>query len=131
MREIRPENEAAFESFEQAFRGRINGCRRDCECGIVFYDTYNSGYDWEDGEVDELARLAAEGKAKPVGHSVGLVEFEGRYFVDACTCWHERAKKIIGFLLGHDEAIADFLRREKARKIREAAAAPTVSDENP
>jgi len=126
LRRILSENDAAFSSFELAFRGRVNGCRRDCECGIVFYDTYNHGYSWEEGEIDELEQLAKEGKAKGVEHAVGVIEFEGRYYVDACTCWHDRAKKIINFLLSHDEAIADFLGREKNRKTREAAEAPEV-----
>jgi len=120
---------SAFESFEQAFRGRVNGCRRTCECGITYWDNYNGGYDWDEGELDELVDLQGIGKAKPLGYAVGVVEFEGRYYVDGCTCWHDRAKKIIGFIEGHAAAIADFLQREKKRKLAEAMSAPTVGSE--
>jgi hypothetical protein len=63
---------------------------------------------------------------------------EGRYYVDGCTCWHERAKKIIGFLIHHDEAIAEFLTLEKlpsAPRLDDAFAAylqrPDPSQEQP
>ncbi len=115
-----------FESFERAFRGGVSGCRRTCECGITYWDAHNSGYDWEAGELDELARLEKAGQAKPLDYAVGVVEFEGRHYVDGCACWHERARRIIGFLERHAAAIADFLRLEKRRKMLEAAAAPTV-----
>src|SRR5437868_10572044 len=44
-------NSEMFASFEAAFRGRVSGCRRRCECGIEYWDTYNHGYDWNDGEL--------------------------------------------------------------------------------
>ena len=112
-----------FENFEKAFRGGVNGCRRRCECGVEYYDTYNRGYDWDEGELDALE---ADPNAKALDHAVGLVEFEGRYYVDGCTCWHERAKRLIKFIKDHDAAIAEFLSLERERLQREAESAPLV-----
>jgi hypothetical protein len=83
----------------------------------------NSGYDWDEGEYEALV---ADPNATALNYAVGVVEFEGRYFVDGCDCWHDRARKIIGFLINHDEAIALFLTLEKERKRREADRSPVV-----
>jgi hypothetical protein len=115
--------DGSFESFEGAFSGRTGSCVRDCECGKTFWDSYNTGYDWEEGEVD---RLVADPKAIAVDYAVGTIEFEGRTYVNACDCWHQRAIRIIAFLRGHDEAIADFLTAERKRKQQQADRAPVV-----
>ena len=112
-----------FENFEAAFRGGVNGCRRTCACGVEYYDTHNTGYDWEEGEYEALE---ADPKAIGLPYAVGVVEFEGRVFVDGCTCWHERAKRIIAFIVGHDTAIVQFLKRERARKQAEADRSPVL-----
>lgn len=113
----------SFENFEQAFRGGVSGLRRTCECGVEYWDSYNSGYDWEEGEREALE---ADPKAKALDHSVGVVELEGRYYVDGCTCWHKRAEQVIRFLNEHAVAIAEYLTLEKKRKQAEADAAPRV-----
>lgn len=112
-----------MESFEQAFSSRVNGCRRDCECGREFFDNYNSGYDWEH---DELERLSANPNATPLPYAVGTVEFEGAQYVFDCDCWKPRARRIVAFLLAHDAEIADFLTKEKERRQEAARTAPTV-----
>jgi hypothetical protein len=114
---------SAFENFERAFRGRVNGCRRRCECGVEYYDAHNRGYDWDEGEFEALQD---DPTARALDYAVGIVEFEGRFYVDGCDCWHERAKKVIGFINGHAMAIAEFLSLERARKQREAENAPVV-----
>lgn len=116
----------SFPSFERAFRANVNGCRRTCECGIEYWDTYNEGYTWGESELEELEQLQQEGKARPLDYAVGVVEFEGREYVDGCSCWHERAERVIGFLNAHAEAIAEYLSLEKERLTRQAAAAPVV-----
>ena len=113
-----------FENFERAFRANVAGCRQRCECGVEYWDAYNRGYSWEEGE---LEALEADPKAKGLDHAVGFVEFEGRRYVDGCSCWHERAKRIIGFIEAHAGEIAEFLTLEKARKMREAETAPIVT----
>lgn len=113
-----------FENFERAFRAKVAGCRGRCECGIEYYDAYNRGYSWEEGELDALE---ADPNAKALDYAVGYVEFEGRRYVDGCSCWHERAQRLIAFLQGHAGQIAEFLSLEKARKTREAEQAPVVT----
>lgn len=117
---------ASFDAFERAFRGGVSGFRRTCECGIEYWDGYNSGYDLEDGEAEQLEKMRLEGRARSLPHSVGVVEFEGRYYVDGCDCWHPRAERVIQFLNEHAVAIAEYLTLEKKRKQREAEAAPVV-----
>ncbi len=116
----------AFESFERGFDPGVSGCRAMCECGRVFWDSYNRGYDWEDGEIENLERLTAEGKATALDYGVGYVSFEGRQFVNGCTCWHERARRVIAFLTNHDSEIAEFLKLERERKMAAALRSPTV-----
>lgn len=113
----------SFESFEKAFRGGINGLRRTCECGVEYWDSYNSGYDWDEGEREALEDDPTK---IPVSYAVGIIEFEGRTYVDACTCWHERAKRIASWIDSHAEAIAEYLSLEKKRKQNEADRSPVV-----
>src|SRR5262245_33466468 len=110
----------------KAFRGHVSGCRRDCECGIVYWDAFNVGYDWEENEIEELQQLEAQGKAKSLDHSVGVIELEGRYYVDGCRCWHERAVRVARWILAHGVPIAEFLKENKKLLMREAETAPTV-----
>lgn len=115
-------------SFEDAFSDRTGSCRGQCECGREFWDSYNSGYDWEDGEVEALEKNPA---VTGLDYAVGFVAFEGRRFVYDCSCWQARARRIIAFLGGHDHAIADFLTLEKKRRQRAADHSPTVDAETP
>lgn len=106
---------------EQAFRGGVSGPVRTCECGVVYW----GGYSWEVGERE---RLEEDPQAKPLLHSVGTVEFEGKVYVDGCACWHKRALMIAKFLVNHDHAIADFLTAKKKLLTEAAENAPTVKD---
>lgn len=114
---------ADLQEFEEAFRVPVGSCRDTCACGKEFYDDANDGYSWEEGE---LEKLRSDPKAVGLRYSVGYVEFEGRQFVLDCPCWHERARKIIGFINGHARPIATFLTLEKKRKQAIADASPTV-----
>lgn len=112
-----------LENFEAAFSGNTYGCRRTCECGHEYWDTCNHDYDWEPGEVESLEK---DPNATGVDYAIGTIEFEGCQYADACTCWHERAKTIMGFIDGHAREIAKYLSLEKQRKQRIADAAPIV-----
>lgn len=114
-----------MESFEHAFSSRVSGCRRDCACGREFFDNYNSGYDWDEGEQDALARNP---NATPLPYSVGSVSFEGTEYVYDCDCWKPRAKRIVSFLLHHEHEIAEFLSEERKRRRYAADKAPVVSE---
>lgn len=115
--------DGSFESFEKAFSGRTSGCVRDCQCGVTFWDGYNDGYSWEAGERE---RLEADPKAQRLDYAVGMIAFEDREYVAACECWHQRAIRLIAFIRGHDDEIAEFLTLEKQRKQREADRSPVV-----
>ena len=118
-------NSDKLRSFEDAFATGGSGCMRVCNCGRVFYDNYNSGWDWNQGEIDALE---ADPDATALDYSVGSVEFEGTEYAMDCDCWHERAEKIIGFIDGHAHAIAKYLTLEKQRKVAEAQSSPVVAE---
>lgn len=108
--------------FERAFRDGTAGCRRTCECGKEYYDGVQT-YDWEEGE---LERLEADTQAVGLDYTPGDITIEGRTYVDACTCWHKRAERIMAFIDGHGHKIASYLTLEKRRKQDAANEAPTV-----
>lgn len=114
-----------LENFENAFDSHVGSCRMTCNCGKEFWDAYNSGYGWDEGEREALEK---DPNAVAVQHSVGSLEFEGRIYCLDCDCWHERAKKIMGFIDSHGKAIAEYLFYEKKRKQAIADAAPTVEE---
>ena len=113
---------AKLERFARAFSTNTGGCHRECACGVAFYDKANT-YDWEDGELQDLQH---DKKAIPLDYPVSGLAFEGKEYVQDCTCWHERATKIMAFITGHDREIAAYLNGEKRAKLAEAAAMPTV-----
>lgn len=125
MSEILPKpTDGSFESFEQAFRGRVAGCVRDCECGKTYWDAYNTGYSWDEGERE---RLEANHQGTALNYAVETIEFEGRVYVLDCDCWHQRAIRLIAFLRSHDTEIAEFLTEEKKRKTLEAERSSVVA----
>lgn len=113
-----------LERFERAFTSGLSGCRRTCHCGREFYDAGNS-CDWEDGEFEALEKDA---NATAVDYSVGTVVFEGREYAMDCECWKARASNIVGFVLGHDRQIAEFLSLEKGAAVNEANRKPLVRE---
>lgn len=116
------ESERMLESFERAFRGRTSGAVRVCACGKTFYNPDHS-WTWEEGEIEALQKAGATSS----NYAIGVIEFEGKEYADHCECWKDRARKLVGFLVSHDEAIAVFLSEEKKRKEAEARRSPTVS----
>jgi hypothetical protein len=111
-----------LKNFEQAFTTSSTGCRRECLCGSVFYDSVGN-YDWDEGEFEALEKNE---RATAVDYSVGTISFEGKEYCCDCDCWHERAKQIIRFLDGHAHKIAEWLTLEKKRKQEEADHSPVV-----
>lgn len=114
-----------LENFERAFTSGSSGCRRTCECGREFWDSYNEGYDWEPGEVEELKNNP---NATSVAYSVSSIILEGKEYPMDCDCWHKRAEQIMGLIDGHDHAIARYLTLEKQRKQAIADKAPVVEE---
>lgn len=114
---------AKLENFERAFRDGSGGCRRTCECGKTYFHDDDGGYDWEEGEIEQLRK---DKNATALDYCPSDISFEGKQYVDACPCWHERAKQIMRFLDSHGHKIADYFRLEKERKQEEADHSPTV-----
>lgn len=114
-----------LENFTEAFSDHSGGCRRTCECGKEYWDTYNSGYSWEDGEIEGLEKNP---DAVGLPHSVSTLSFEGREYVMDCTCFHDRASRIMNWIDTHAAQIANYLNLEKKRKQAIADAAPTVEE---
>lgn len=114
-------NTKKLENFERAFRSGIHGCRNRCACGREFYDNYNEGYSWDDGE---LEALKTDPSAVALDYAPGVIEFEGGQYVDGCSCWHARAQFVMRFIDSHALPIATYLTLEKQRK-------QTCADESP
>ena len=108
--------------FEEAFSMHDRGPVAECNCGRVYWDTYNTGYDWEPGEED---RLRANPKAIGVRHSVERIALEGRIYCMDCDCWHARADRIIEWLRNHQTCIGEWFRLERESLLRRAAEVPT------
>lgn len=122
----RPPSTDDWRSFEDAFDSHVGSCRGQCACGREFWcSDLNSGFDWEEGEVEELMKNP---NATGLEYSVGYVEFEGGTFVIDCDCWRQRADRIRKFIDAHSYEIADYLMNEKRRRAEEADRAPTVDE---
>lgn len=111
-----------LENFTEAFDSGVGSCRATCHCGREFYNP-DCSWDFEEGELEELEN---DGNTIALERAVNYVEFEGRTYVSDCTCWYERAGKIMNFIDGHGHKIARYLALEKKRKEREAELSPVV-----
>ena len=113
-----------IDSFEKAFNTSSGSCCLVCECGKVFYnDTFDSGWDWEDGELEELQNNP---DATNLDWSVGGVIFGGTEYVIDCNCWHEKAKDFMDFLDKNKNSIAEYFKQEKKRLLGESNAIPDI-----
>ncbi len=113
-----------IESFKEAFHTGYGGARRECECGITFYNSCG-GWDWEEEELDTLG---ADKGARDIDCTVSEVEFEGKSYVYQCDCWHKRAEQIMKFIDNHSHGIAQYLRLEKLRAQQNWEHMPTVEE---
>lgn len=116
-------NPGDVRQFEDAFDMHIIGPMEECRCGKIYWDSLNSGYDWEDGEED---RLRENPNATAVPHGIQRIELEGAIYCMDCTCWHKRAELVIAFLRSHQQQIGEWHRLEKQRLLAEAADVPEV-----
>lgn len=96
-----------LERFAAAFDSHRGSCRGVCNCGKEFYNS-SGGWDFEKGELAELE----SNEATDLDWSVSFIEFEGKEFVRDCDCWHDRAERIMAFLNGHHNEIAEYLNNE-------------------
>ena len=109
-------------NFERAFNSGSGGCRRECACGRQFYTT-DTGYHWDEGE---LEALAADPDAVAREWSIGTVILGGVEYVTDCKCWHAPALKCIEWMDENAYQVAEYLSLEKKRKQDEADRSPLV-----
>jgi len=115
-------SDAALDNFDRAF-SHMRTNRFRCECGQEFWDSYNSSYDWAEGERESLV---ADPNAVACEHAIDVIDIEGREYANSCGCWRPRASRIIKWLENHRTEVATFLRLEKERLVQEAMQLPTV-----
>ena len=107
-----------LEQWADACSTRTASYRGECACGKTFYDSCGH-WDWEEGELEALIE---DDNACDLWSGVRFIEFEGKQYVSACSCWHKRALVIIGFVDSHCREIACYLMAERQRKIDKATA---------
>jgi len=113
-----------FDNFQEAFRSGCSGCRRECECGKVYYNP-DGGWDWNEGELEDLEKY----NAIALDYTVGTLVIDGEEYVTDCDCWHEKAKKIIAWMERNKYAFVEYLQLEKKRKQKEFQDALNPSDD--
>jgi hypothetical protein len=95
----------SLDSFKEAFSARTSTMWTICACGEEF------------GEDDSNMLIS---------RWYGLIEFEGKTYVEDCACWHKRAEMLIGWMNSHKQEIAKYLNAEKKRLTEFAERHPTV-----
>ena len=112
------------EQFERAFGSGVSGCYRECACGRAFYNDDDMGsWSWEPGELEQLR---ANQSTISLPHAVGSVILAGREYVTDCECWNALAMTVVNFLDGHERAIAEWFKLEKAQRQFIADMTPTI-----
>ena len=105
------------DNFIKAFRANHSGCRGECDCGRGFYSSDELSWDWDDGELDWLAK---DDDSTEVDGDVTYLVFNHRQYVIDCNCWQEKADNFMNLINRHDAQIAKYLNTERERKIFEA-----------
>lgn len=98
-----------LDSFREAFSGRTSSTFTFCDCGEQFGNEENS---------QDLV----------ISKWYGMIEFEGKQYVEECGCWRERARHIAHWIDSHKHEIAKYLQLEKARLTKFAEDHPTVEE---
>lgn len=110
-----------MENFEQGFADGAGTISAQCHCGRSFYEARGLGF-----EVGELEKLEADPKATALEWGASFMSFEGTTYVMDCSCWKERAARLMAFIDSHAHKIAKYLKLEKERKTAEASASAEV-----
>ncbi len=113
-----------LENFREAFSPPMGTIRALCHCGKTYYDSQDEGC-FEPGELEDLR---ANPEAVELDCGTGFVNFEGKEYCWHCTCWHERAMKLIAWIDSHSYGVADYLTRERTRKFDDAESSPIVTE---
>ena len=120
-----PKFEETSPEFEEAFRDGYGGCRRTCDCGRELFDIANS-YDWEEGELENLTKLATEKPEEYVAleYSCSTLTVNGRTFVLGCPC--NGARPYEDWINRHDRQLAAYLNK-RSKLLEEEAKALKVA----
>lgn len=107
------------EDFERAFGTNSCGCRRECFCGRVHFDTWNH-WDWEKGELETLEENATKQPDKYIGepNSISAYRLMGKEIVLGCKC--NSGAPYEAFLKNHAPEIAAYLNDWSKRLQKEA-----------
>jgi len=106
-----------LESFRKAFIHKSSGCLQVCDCGRVFFEDSEDDWDWEKGEFD---RLIEDPEASRLDYPPSMISFGGSEYCESCTCWYEKAEKLISRLDRFDKELCSYFAFERIRKIKEA-----------
>lgn len=117
--------DAQLDNFEQAFL-QATTKRTRCECGKVYFDVHNTGYDWGEGALESLLD---DPNAHACDHAIGRIAYDGRLYANACACWVNEADRFVQWVEANGQAVANYLRYEKQRKIIESTNSPVVEDD--
>jgi hypothetical protein len=106
------------EMFQDALIGGGSNVAQCDFCGTTYFGTWSGGRDYEDGELEELRKLARDPKNKYVEwgdcDSVSYGMLDGRQFVYACPCNASAAYE--QFVWNHRHVIADYLKKRAAEE---------------
>lgn len=122
------------EMFREAFSSNGSGCRRECQCGRIWFDGDGSGYTWDPGEFEMLCKLS---KSSPdhcveVRHSVPTYYFKDTEIVWDCACQYStRAAEFEHTVLAEPSRVARLLNKlaDHHRKIANQIEVKEVSRE--
>lgn len=111
------------EMFREAFTSNGAGCRRDCQCGRIWFEGDATGYTWDDGEFEKLTEMS---KATPnlcveVHYSIPTYYFEDSEIVWDCKCFFSnKAAEFEHTVLAEAQRVARLL-NSRAKQLRLAA----------
>jgi len=93
------------------------GSRRTCECGMTFYNP-DGGWDWNEGELEELQAKEERGEATSVGYTVTAMSIDGKEFVIGCPC--NGLRQYEDFIWAYRELSALYIRNRAKTQLDEA-----------
>jgi hypothetical protein len=108
--------------FEKAFSAHWSSCRQTCECGREYWDGFNSGYSWEEGEFEALEeRSKTDPRCIRLEYAVSMLAFEGGHYVMGCECTR-RFRRYEKWLWRNRAQIAEYLKARVKEESRKASA---------
>lgn len=107
--------------FAKIFNSGGGGCIRTCACNRIHFDgSEYGGWDWEEGELEELQENSKKNPDRYIEHgeTVWTLDLGGLEVVYGCHC--EIAEKYERFIIEASEEIAEYLNRKADLDIKAA-----------